>query len=224
MESHRQLPTYLGGGADETTDTIANTSVVALASATDPDILSRLVDGFFPLLAAVYISSANPNLGSLNADQLAESEAFAHTSTNIWGGVPLEAWSSRLHNTQQGNYASDGPPDPRADVLDMMCEASDSKSDTLAMLVLANSVCLSQKCGTTAGVCSTKPALRGWEDMAVLNDEDEGDDVEGELFRRTFDQVGNVCLIVPALLTAQSEIRWTRHKRRSCKAELVHSD
>ena len=226
MESHRRLPTYLGGGANETTNTITNTSIAARASSTDPDTLSRLVDALFPLLAAVYMNSANPNLGSLNADQLAESEAFAHASTNTWGGVSLEAWSSRLRNTQQGDYASDGPQDPRADVLDMMCEGSDSNSDTLAMLVLTNSVCLSQKCGITAGVCSTKPARRGWEHTEVLIDEDEGDDVDGELFRRMFDQVGNVCLIVRALLTAQSEIQWTTPKRRRQwrKAEPVHSD
>jgi hypothetical protein len=185
---------------NETTRDTTNKSLIARASVTDPDTLSRLVDGFFPLLSAVYMNSGNPNLGSLNTDQLAISEAFAHTSLDTWGNVSLGAWSNRLHYTQQGNYASEGPPDPRADVLDMICEASDSKADTLGMLVLANSVCMSQKCGTTSSVCSTRSARRSLEGIEVLFDGDEGDDGNGELLRRTFDQVGIVGLLVQALL------------------------
>jgi len=55
-------------------------------------------------------------------------------------------------------------------------------------LVLANSVCMSQKCGTTSSVCSTRSARRSLEGIEVLFDGDEGDDGNGELLRRTFDQ------------------------------------
>ena len=177
---------------NKTIEPITNASITTRASLTDPDTLSRLVDAFYPLLAAAYANSANPNLGSLNTDQLAQSEAFTHISLNTWGNVSIEALSSRLHYTLQGNYASEGPPDPRADVLDMICEASDSNGDTLGMLVLANSACLNQKCGTTSSACSTRSARRSLGGLEVLVDEDEGDDVNYGVQRRTFDQVGNI--------------------------------
>ena len=200
MEAHRKahrtrhVPAYPHTNDNKTIEPFTNISIAARASTTDPDTLSRLVDAFYPLLAVVYMNTANPNLGSLNTDQLAQSEAFAHTSLNTWGNVSLAALSNRLHYTQQGNYASEGPPDPRVDVLDMICEATDSNADTLGMLVLANSVCLNQKCGTTSSACSTRSARRDLGGLEVLIDEDEGDDVDDELLRRTFDQVSGVCL------------------------------
>jgi hypothetical protein len=156
---HWHLPTNSDSSDSET---IESTSVAAREPVTDPDIFSRLVDVLYPFLLAVYVSSVNANFGSLNADQLAQAEAFAHTSVNTWGNVSLEAWNVRLHQILQANSPSD-PLDPRAEVYDMICKASSSKDNTDSMLVLSNSVCLTQKCGITLDACLTSSGTwRTW--------------------------------------------------------------
>lgn len=212
----RRLLAHLSHHNDETNESIATR---ASGGVSDPTTLSRIVDVLYPLLAALYVNNGNPNIG---ADQLAESEAFGNASANLWGGVSLQAWSSRLHYTQQDNYASDGPPDPRGDVLDMICEGPDSNAITLAMLVLENSVCLPSTCDATPSVCSGNPARR---ELEVSTDENEGGNVDDKLFKRTFDQVGIVCLIeFTHSLIASPEIHrsWSRGEWR--KANFVHSN
>jgi hypothetical protein len=172
----------------ETIDSTANTLILARESMPDPDIITRLVNVFYPLLLAVYENMVDPNVGSLNADQLAMIDAFNRTSAKTWDNVSLEAWSVRLHLYLQGNSLSD-PLDPRAEISNMLCEASTSNNNTNGMLVLSNSVCMIQKCGITPNACLRSSARGSLEDTEVLIDEDGGDDEGGGLPRREFVEV-----------------------------------
>jgi hypothetical protein len=167
--------------------------MAARDSVVDSDIVHRLVDVLYRLLLAVYPSSVNPEFRSLNAQQRALAAAFANTSAKTWGNVTLEAWSFRLHKVLQANSPSD-LIDPRAAVYDMICEGSASKNITDDMLLLSNSVCMTQKCGITPRACLTSSARGNLEDMEMLIDKDKGDDKGRGFLRRTFTMVGHIRL------------------------------
>ena len=155
------------------------------------DTIDRLVKALYPLLLSVYVYFANPSFGDLNTEQLAEVEVFAHTSPEVWGNAPIVDWSRRLQSTLQATSVAD-PLDPRAEVRDMICEASNSNNHTLGMLVLSDSVCMVPTCGVTPSACLATSARS--DDTGSSIGEDEGD-VDGERRRRWFNEVGNAHLI-----------------------------
>ena len=154
----------------------------ATPSVVDAVVLGRIVDAMYPLLNSYYTNSANDNLDSLTQIQLAEVLAFQNVSTNTFGNVTMDALAMRLSYTLDGNYNSEGPPDPREDVQDMICEASTSASDTGSMVVAVQSACSSQKCNKASTGCKTKSTKRdlhdGPRDLTHFNE-----------LKRYFDQV-----------------------------------
>jgi hypothetical protein len=178
----RHLPTTSNSSNSEMIENTANAS---------KDVIDRIVRVVHALLLAKYMNSLNPNFGSLNAIQLALAKRFADASADIWGNATLKAWSFRLHQVLQANTLSD-PIDAQAQVYNMICEGSESKNNTIGMLVLSNSVCMTHKCGITPSACLTNSARGNLEDMEELIDGDKEDGERGGFLRRTILDVGNI--------------------------------
>lgn len=154
----------------------------------DALVLGRIVDSLYPLINAYYTGSANSQLDTLTQVQSAEIIAFQSVSSNTFGNVSMDALALRLAYTLEGNYASEGPPDPREDVQDMICEASTSAADTWAMIVAVQSACTLQKCNIAAKGCKSKHGKRALP-------EGTPDFTEFYNLKRYFDQVCfNECL------------------------------
>lgn len=157
------------------------------------------MDTVYPLLSNYYTNSANPNLDSLTSVQLAEVQVLQNVSTNTFGNISVDALALRMAYTQATNYASEGPPDPREDVQDMICEAATSAADTGAMIVAVQSACSIQKCNKGSSGCSSKNTKRdlhdGPRDLTDFN-----------ILKRYFDQVGLRCLTFARLPCLDSSI------------------
>lgn len=132
----------------KTIGSTANTSIMARGSPIDNDTLIRLIRTIYPLLMAIFVHTINPKFLSLTPKQLAEAQAFAHVSATTWGNASLVTWAWRLHEAQQ-RYGILDPLDPRADVLNMICEGPESNTETLGILTLLSSVCMTQSSDCT---------------------------------------------------------------------------
>ena len=153
------------------------------ATVVDAVVLGRIVDTLYPLLNSYYANAGNSALNSLTDVQLAQVEAFQGVSGTALGGVTVDALAMRMSYTNAANFPSEGPPDPREDVQDMLCEGSLSATDTAGMILAVQSACLTQKCNATPKTCknTVKVSKRRLDEPRDYKD--------FHILKRYFDQV-----------------------------------
>ena len=153
---------------------IEGAPIAARDLAIDPSILRYVASEVFRVVAKLFINWQNEEFVSLNDVELAKAVAFAAFSSKYLGNVTLEALGARVHNILQTSSESDSPLDPIAAVEAIICEGGDAKVITDGMLVLSDTVCMTQECGVTPSGClsfSAFTANRGDGDGGLLRRE-----------------------------------------------------